>query len=762
MPNEPRIRGLRRLMRLPGRRIEDDVEDEITFHVDSRVRDLVGEGHTEDDARRIAEAEYGDRRASRQELTAVDRHRRRRERIEQTLETIAQDIRYAVRSLGRSPAFTVTAIVTLVIGIGGAVAIFTVVNGVLLRPLPYKNADQLVGAWHDFPPLGMTHGQQAAITYFTYEAQAHTIAGIGVYDESEVNLVTGDSSGAAPQRVTTALFTASMFGVLGVSPLRGRVLVASDARPGAAPVLLISEGMWRAQFGGDSTIIGRTVDANGVRQEIVGVLPSSFRFPSAETEIWLPLVLDPRDPPPTAFRYSSVVRLKPGVTIDDAQRDFTAVLPRVVEFFPNFVPGITTRMMLDQVRPRPVLTPFRDDITGGIAGTLWMLAAAAGLLLLVACVNVANLALVRFDARRRELAVREALGAGRARVMRYYLSESVVFASVAGLLGLALAWAVVRMLVIRGPAGIPRLAEIGIDSAAVVFAVAITALAIVACGIIPAVRIGRGTLAFREAPRGGTAGRRQHRVRGALVAAQIALGLVVLAGSGLLLRTFETLRAVRPGFDPDHVVTLWVSLPRPRYKTDTSLVHFYSTLLDRVAPLPGVKSAGLTSRLPFETRGMNPNPLYPEDAPSYATKLPPLQIFTTVGGDYFRAMGIPLLMGKAFDRMDTPREGDAVISSRIAELFWKDATGAAALGKRFRALPTGPWYTVVGVVGNTRDTTLGAPPSPVVYFPASLVTPSGRWRSPCGRSANRLRSSPPRSTWYETSTRPFLSLTSRR
>jgi len=717
MRREPRIPGLRRSLRLPGRQVESDIDDEIAFHLESRVRALVTQGHTDDEARRIAQLEFGDLTASRRELAALDRHRRRRERIEHVVQSIGQDLRYAIRSLRRSPAFTVTAVLTLVIGIAGAVAIFAVVNAVLLRPLPFKNPERLVGAWHDFPLLGMTHGQQAPTTYFTYRSQAHTIDGIGVYDESAANVDFDGNSGHAPQRVTTALFSASLFIVLGVSPSRGRVFTEAEDRPDAAPVMLISDGMWRRQFAADPNVIGRALQVNDVRREIVGVMPPTFRFPSAETEIWMPLALDPANPPPVAFSYNSVARLKPGVTVADAQRDFAAVLPRAAELFPEFVPGITTKMMMEQVKPRPVLDPLRDDITGGIAGTLWMMTGAATLLLLVSCANVANLTLVRADARRRELAVREALGAGRARVVRYFFSESIALTVTAGLLGLVAAWVIVHALVTTGPTDIPRLAEIAIDSKAVFVAAAIAALTAAACSVLPILRIGQGAVALHEGGRGGTSGRSQHGVRSVLVAGQIALSLVVLAGSGLLLRSFERLHAVRPGFDPEHVVTFWTSLSRPRYPRDADVARFYSTLVDRVTQLSGVTSAGVTSRLPFETRGMNPNPLYPEDDASYKSKLPPLEIFTMIGGEYFRTMGIPLLAGKAFDRMDTQREGDAIISSRTAEFFWKDSTGAAALGKRFRALPEGPLFTVVGVVGNTRDTTLAAPPSPTVYFP---------------------------------------------
>jgi predicted permease len=346
-----------------------------------------------------------------------------------------------------------------------------------------------------------------------------------------------------------------------------------------------------------------------------------------------------------------------------------------------------------------------------------MMAAAAALLLLVACVNVANLTLVRFDARQRELAVREAIGAGRARVIQAFFSESAVLAATAGLFGVTVALVLVRALVTAGPANIPRLDEITIDARALSVAMLITILAPVLCSLIPMLRIRIGSVAMRGGARSVTATRRQHRVRAALVASQIAIALVVLSGSGLLVRTFMSLHAIRPGFDPENVATLWISLPRGQYKQNAEIGRFYSTLVNRVAQLPNVKSVGVTSRLPLVLRGINPNPLYPEDDPSYATKLPPLQMFTTVGGDYFRTMGIPLIAGKTFDRMEAQRDGEAIISRRAARFFWKDSTGVAALGKRFRALPTEPLSMVVGVVGDVRDTMLAAPPSPTIYFP---------------------------------------------
>jgi predicted permease len=485
--------------------------------------------------------------------------------------------------------------------------------------------------------------------------------------------------------------------------------------------------MWRARFGADPGIVGRALDVNGVVREIVGVMPAGFHFPAAATQLWIPIQLDPLDPPGAGWEYGAVARLKPGVTVADAERDFAAVLPHAAELVPKFVPGISTRQIMDQVRPRPSLVPLREDVTSGIAGTLWMVAAAAALLLLVACANVVNLTLVRADAHQREAAVREALGAGRGRVMLHFFAESADVAALAAVVGLAAAAVAVRSLVSAGPDGIPRLAEVKIDAWTVLFTLAVAALVAVACSFLPALRTGRGSLALREGGRSGTSGRTQRRVRGGLVAAQIALALVVLAGSGLLMRTFKRLNAVHPGFNPEHVSTFWISLPGGSHKNQAAVGGFYSRLTARVAALPGVQEVGLTSRLPLEPHELSQsqNPLYPEDDPSYVTRLPPLQLFTATNGDYFRAMGIPILAGKTFERMEAQRGDEAIVSRTTAEFFWKDSTGMAALGKRFRALPTGRWYTVIGVVGDTRDTSLAAPPTQVVYLPQTLEEGGG-------------------------------------
>jgi predicted permease len=626
------------------------------------------------------------------------------------------DLRHAWRALLRTPAFTLTAVLTLVIGVGATVAIFSVVNRVLLRPLPYGNPERLVGAWHNFPPLSLKHAEQSAGTYFSYQRHAKTIEGIGVYQEGSTNVADAAGSGE-PQRVGAAWISATLIPVLQVPPLLGRSFTAEEDRINGPDVVIISEGTWRTRFSADPAVIGKTLLVNGVPRQVVGVMPERFRFPNAAAQLWFPVQLDPNVLPNTGFSYSSVARLKPGVSVEAAERDFAAVLPRVPEDFPNFAPGITTKQVLDQAKPEPLLVPLRQDVTGEIAKTLWMVFAAAGLVLLVACANVANLVLVRADARQRELAVREALGAGRARVLGHFLAESVILAGAAAVLGFGLAVLAVRALVASTPVELPRLAEVSVGGTEAIFAGIMAVLIAVACSAIPALRLGRVHLsnALREGGRAGTAGRARQRIRGALVASQIALALVVLAASGLLLRTFDRLTAIKPGFQAESVATFWISAPQVRYKNDTLVSRFYSQLTARVAALPGVRGVGITSRLPLLNYGLNQTPIWPENDRSFDAKIPPLQLYTTVDSGYFSAMGIPIVAGRNFGSLEAQRDDEAIISLRTAQQFWNDSTGRAAVGKRFKSLPSAPWYTVIGVAGDTRDTALTASPSMVVY-----------------------------------------------
>ena len=627
----------------------------------------------------------------------------------------------AWRSLRRSPVFTIAAILTLAIGIGASTAIFAVVDGILLRPLPYGHPDRLVGTWHDLPPIALSRANQTSATYFTYKRFARSIEDIGLYQEGAVNVADPGGSGE-PQRLRSASITANLIPLLEVSPRLGRTFTEAEDRPKGPKVLMISEGLWRSRFGSDPAILGRPLHVSGESWQIVGVMPARFHFPDSRIQLWLPLALDPNGAYSGGFNYNGIARLRPHVTVAAAQREFRNVLPRILEVSPFVAPGVPTQMLLDQAKPQAVLSPLRDDVVGRVARTLWIVAATAGLVLLVACANVANLILVRADGRQRELAVRAALGAGRARVMAHFITEAAVLAAIAGVIGLAIATIGIRLLVSAGPAELPRLAEVRIDAVVVVFTLVVAGLVAVACSAIPALRFSHVGLAttLREGGRSGTAGRSRQRARGALVAAQIALALVVLAGSALLFRSFQQLHAVRPGFDPANVATLWMALPGTRYPNDSAVVRFYASLTDRVAEIPGVRAVGLSSRLPLLSEGMSSSPVWPEGDASAAEKLPPLQLFTTVDGGFFRAMGIPLRAGRLFDRAGRQRGDEVIVSRTTAHHFWPDSTGQRAIGKRIRTLPNGPWYTVIGVVASARDTALQAAPSPTVYFPEAI------------------------------------------
>ena len=630
-------------------------------------------------------------------------------------------LKHSWRSLRRAPGFSTSVILTLAIGIGAATAIFAVVDAVLLRPLPYGDPGQLVGAWFHIPSVGLNQAQQTKGTFFTFQRYAHTISGIAAYESNSVDLVDPQGS-AEPAHLDDAQATANLAQVLEVPPELGRWFSAEEDLPNGARVAVLSDGLWRSRYGADPKVIGKTVLMFGRSTEIIGVMPASFRFPDNTTKLWVPLRLDPNDPQSGGFNYNAVARLKPGVTIEQAERDFKAVLPRFADVTPMMVQGVTTQMLLNQAKPVPFLTPLRQDVVGDVSGTLWMIAATALLVLLVTCTNVANLMLVRADARHREFAVRAALGAGRRRVVGQFFAEAIVLASVAAVLGLGGAWAGVRVLVASGPTGIPRLSEIHVGWQVVAFTLVTTVLVAFACSLVPAVRFLRGPVysGLREGDRGGTTGRARQRARSLLVGAQIAFALVVLATSGLLLRSFERLTTVRPGFDADGLATLWITAPHQRYPNDTAIVQFYSQVAQRAAEIPGVTSVGLTAHLPLAGNGMNWDPTYAEGNVADRTKIPPLAIYSMVDSGYFSTMHMPILAGHGFDDIRRQGPGEVVISRTAARVYFHDSTGANALDKTVRELPTSVPLRVIGVVGDVRDTSLAAPPAPEIYQSESV------------------------------------------
>ena len=633
---------------------------------------------------------------------------------------------YAWRALRRAPVFTVTATLTLALGVGATTAIFSVVNAVLLRPLPYVEPERLVGVGHAAPGLKMGEIGQSLGTYFSYRKLAASFEELGLYSTNSMSL--SDAAGAQePERLRVAEVTPSLLSLLHASPVRGRRFTAGEGLPGGPDVVLLSEDFWRRRFGADPALVGRTVQLNGRTVEVLGVMPSRFSFPDPRVQAWVPLRLDPAATLAGGFNSSGLGRLRPGVTLDAAQADLARAMARVPELYPNLGPGLATKGVFESARLQPTIRPLRDDVVGPFGRVLWVVAATAGLVLLVACANVANLLLVRAEARQRELTVRAALGAGRGRVLAHFAAESVVLAILGGAAGVALAVGGVALLVRRGPVDLPRLDEVSVDGAALAFAIVAALVASLGATLVPAWRQGTANLGamLREGGRSGTAGKARQRTRGVLVAAQVALAMVLLAGSGLLARSVLQLKGVRPGFDATRVLSLRLELPRATYRSPAGMVRFYDQLVGRLEALPGVRAVGATSKLPLMLEGSNLNPVTRADRPPAPNELPPLATFARATDSYFRTMGIPLVAGRLFGSMTSGESPfEVVVSRKVSRDQWGDSTGVAALGQRVRTI-TGSVYTVVGVVETVLDSSLAAPPSAQVYFPVVPAADTG-------------------------------------
>jgi putative ABC transport system permease protein len=618
--------------------------------------------------------------------------------------------RHAFRSLKRTPAFAITVILSLVLGIAATGSMFAIVHGVLLAPLPYGDPDRLVS-------VGLQGAEQREIAQppavrLLYERFARRIEAIGLYRTGNANVWSEDGHA---ERVTAAWMTASTMPLLRVRPMLGRTFVTDDERPGGTNAVILGEAMWRRRFGGAADVIGRTLTINSVPREIVGVMPAAFSFPDADTRVWLPV--RPRSADTVGeFAYSGVARLAAGASAKQAQQELAAVLPQLAVAFPRLESGGATADWFHQLRPAPVVIPLRDEVTGGIARLLWVLAAAAGLVLLVAWANVVNLMLIRADSRQAELAVREALGASRLRTAGHFLGESVLLGGAAGALALPLTHAAVRALVAFGPADLPRIAELRIGPVTTGFVLLMSAISAGLCAAVPAFRGRRSRLGIGigDGARGHTAGAPRQRLRAGVSALQIALALVVSIGSVLLLRTAHRLHDVPPGFDASDVTVLWTQLPFARYD-DAAAVAFYARLAEQAARLPSVRAAGTTMRVPL-VAGDALEQTVRVEGEARTLSLP----VNVVDDGYFAAMRMPLLAGRGFQPLVRERGGDIVVSASAAAALFGDRSVAKAIGRRLQLAPSGPTYTIVGVVGDVRDRDLAAAPSALLYRPQAV------------------------------------------
>jgi predicted permease len=694
---------MRRLFRLSltRRAVERDVDTELEFHLRSRIEELVARGASPESARRRALGEFGDLPAARAELSAIDHARAARERRADWRDALGQDVRFAARSLGRQPGFLAVALTTLALGIGANVAIFSVVNAVMLRPLPYAEPDRLVRVWPTatVPPA----------VFEMVREQSRSFDGIAGYSRSrDVNL-TGNGE---PLRLAASITTGALFNVLGARAMLGRTFTVNDERPGRDPIVVLSHALWRERFHADPNIVGRQVTIDGVTRTVVGVMPADFRFPAPQVRLWMPQTIDPTKPASYWWDFSLgvVARLRPGITPAQARSDVAPIIRRAPAAFPWRMPDAWARDV--------DVVPLRQSVIGTARTTLLVLWGAVGLVLLIACVNVANLLLVRAASRAQEIAVRTALGAGRGRVVRQFLTESLLLGGLGGVAGLALAAGGLRVLVALLPPGTPRAAEIGIDGYVLAFTLMLALITGAAFGIAPAVRASQSSV--RSALSGGTRSVGEtwakRRLSEILVVGQIALGVILVAGAGLLIKSFWRLEQVDPGFRTEHVVAIDVALPS--FPDDT--VHrartFYAAVRERIRALPHVQAAALASTLPFGGELGSGFAASTEDHPIRPGEAASIIRDNAVSPDYLRVMGIPLVTGRELtdaDREGTPLVG--IIDREAAREFW---SGEDPIGKRIKFVAGKDWITVVGVAGNVTRDSLNSTPQPSIYLPA--------------------------------------------
>ena len=633
--------------------------------------------------------------------------------------SLASQLRLFCRRVSASPGLTLLSLATLATGVGANVAIFAIVNAVLLRPLPLPDSERLVVLRHAAPALAqLDELPMSDALYFLYAEESRTLESVAAYRE-ELASFTGPEN---PQRVPAASVTASFFDVMRTPPRLGRGFGAEDDRPGAAPVVVLGDDLWRIRFGADPGAIGRVVDLDGTSVEVVGVMPPGFAFSQQEVELWRPLGLDRENVQLGAFGINGVARIADGATLGQVRAELEALLSNLTAVFPD--EGAAP--ILANAGFRPVVDLAREVVVGDIESTLWILLGAVGFLLLIACANVANLFLVRSEARHGEVAIRAALGEGRGRLATSVFFESLVFGVAGGLLALPLAQLGVRLLVRFGPRELPRLDEISVDAAVLLFGLAVSVVAGLLFGLLPALRASAVAVAghMTAGARGATVGRERQLARRGLVVVQIALALTLLVGSGLAVRSFQKLAAVDPGFDPIDVLTFGLALPARDYESPEARLNFHRLVIDRLRGLPGVVEASAASTIPLggELSGSGHTI---EGRPLSDGEVPPVFMTKRVAPGYFDALRVELVEGRVFDDLDGERQAPVVIVSRtLARTHWP---AESAIGKAVRL--GGPpdeegeeWSRIVGVVDDVHEIALHEDPPDMAYYPLPGIT----------------------------------------
>jgi len=688
----------RRYLRLTRPNVREDVDDELAFHIDMRTERNIALGMSPDDARREAEQRFGDVAPLRDAL--VDHDVKQHARIERAelLSDLRHDVRFGTRSLLRAPGFTIAAALTLALGIGANAAIFSVIDALLLRPLPYSRPHQLVSL-----------GFGSAGEYLALRERLRSVEQLSAWVEQTHPIDDGHET----VRAEGAAVTANLLSMLGVSPAMGRGFTPQDGTVGNNFVVIISHGMWQHRFGGAADVVGRRLNIEGAPYTIIGVMPSSFSFPNKNTEYWQPYVFELRN---VGIIWAVggkkfIGRLAAGASVEQARREVRTVWPSLRRMNPLWDPG-------DSYGRDASVTPLQDDIVGSARALAWMLFGSVLLVLLIACVNVANLQLVRATARERELAVRAALGGGRGRLMRQLVTESVLLALCGAVLGIGVGALAIRALVAALPAGVPRADEIALSLPVLAYAAVLSIATGLVFGIVPAWRATSPKTSVGSIVgfgRRATAGPSHVGTSAALVAGEVALAVMLAVSSILLLRSFVALRSTSTGFDAENVIAARVTPPGATFHEPERLTAFYSTLLDRARALPGVRGAAAVDKLPMAQSVWGVALRIEHQFEDAKHTLPDLGHYQSVTPDYFTTMGIPIQQGRAFSDVDRPGAPPVVIVSRsVARRFWPNED---AIGKRVGYPYDTLWMTIVGVVPDTKQDSLRDTLSTSVYTP---------------------------------------------
>jgi predicted permease len=693
-----------------GRRYAE-LSQSMQEHLDEKIEELMESGMSRTQAEQAARREFGN--------VALIEQRSREVWQWRTFESVAADLKLALRRFGKSPGFAATVILTLAIGIGANTAVFSVLNSVLIKPLPYPKPEQLVSLHLNAlgaPGLADFRDELrlSASMYFTFSEHNRSFQSVGVWLPGTAN-ITGL---AQPEEVRTAQVSGGVLETLAVAPAAGRWLNAADQDPHGSKAVMLNYGYWQRRFGGDPSVVGRNIAVDSQSRVIVGVMPRGFKVVNYDFDVMVPLALDPHKQIEAGFAYHGIARLNPGVPIAQADADVARLLNVWMDSWSNG-PGTDPHFYLTW-KIVPGLRPLKDEVVGNVGSVLWVVMGTIGVVMLIACTNVANLMLVRADGRQQELAIRSALGAGRGRIARELLIESVLLGLIGGVAGVGVAFAGLRLLVAVGPANLPRLSEIRLDMLSLAFTLALSLLSGLFFGSIPALKYMRAKIpALHGAGRTASVSRERGRSRNGLVVAQVAMALVLLVSAVLMIRTFEQLRHVDPGFsDAAHLETMRIAIPATLIRDPVMATRIQNSIVDKLAAIPGVSSVGFASAMPLQQIEPNWDDVYVEGR-TYPNNEPPLRLFNYVSPGYFHTAGTKMIAGRDFTWTDIyGLRPVGIVSEGMARESWGSAQ--AAIGKRFREYGSMPWHEVIGVVQDVHENGVMEAAPAIVYWPTLM------------------------------------------